>query len=104
MSRRPGRTSLALALPALAFIVYGAARVAAPVGALGLLFDQPVGFAAVALVTSLVGAVLLLVPRLELLVARPMAGPSRQPSGAEQARLGPMLERLSVHAGIDSSG
>ncbi len=104
MTRRPGRTSLALALPALAFIVYGAARVAAPVGALGLLFDEPLGFAAVAAVTAVVGAVLLLIPRMELIVARPMAGPSRPPTEAEQARLGPMLERLGAQAGIDPGG
>ncbi len=104
MTRRPGRTSLALALPALVFIVYGVARVAAPVGVLGLLFDEPLGFAAVAAVTSIVGAVLLVMPRLELIVARPLAGPSRPPSEAERARLDPMLERLGAHAGIDPEG
>ena len=69
MTRRPGRTSLALALPALVFILYGATRVAAPLGVLGLLFDNPLGFAAIAAATSLVGAGLLMVPRVQVAVS-----------------------------------
>jgi Zn-dependent protease with chaperone function len=101
VTRRPGRTSLALALAALVFIVYGAARVAAPTGALGFLFDEPIGFAAVAAATALIGAVLLMVPRIQIALAGPIAGPSRLPTDAEWSRLKPMFGRLAEHAGFD---
>ena len=102
MSRRPGRTSLALVLPALAFIAFGAARVVAPVGLLGLVFDHPGGFAVAAAVTSLAGAVLLLIRPVELAVARVIAGPAREPTEAERRELEPVLERLGARAGIDT--
>ena len=57
------------------------ARVAAPVSALGIVFHHPLGFAAVAAVTSLVGAVLLLVRPVELAVSGWLAGPTRVPLG-----------------------
>jgi Zn-dependent protease with chaperone function len=102
MTRRPGRTSLALALPALVFIIYGATRVAAPLGLLGLLFDEPLGFAAIAAATSLVLAGLLMVPRVQIAVSRMLAGASRPPTGAEWSRLEPILERLAAPAGFDT--
>ena len=43
MARRPGRTALALALPTLAFLLFGMARVVAPASGLGLVFDEPAG-------------------------------------------------------------
>ena len=102
MSRRPGRTSLALALTALLFIAFGATRVVAPVGVIGLLFHEPAGFAVVAAATALIGAVLLLIRRFELAVAGVMAGPTRPPTDAEQRQLGPALQRLGARAGIDT--
>ena len=56
-------------------------RVTAPVSAIGALFDEPLGFAAVAAAVAVVGAALLFVRPVELLVARVMAGSSRPPSG-----------------------
>jgi Zn-dependent protease with chaperone function len=92
---------MALALPALVFIAYGVTRVAAPLGLLGLVFDEPLGFATIAAATSLVLAGLLMVPRVQIAVSRMLAGASRPPTGAEWTRLGPMLERLAAHAGFD---
>lgn len=101
MTRRPGRTTLALALPFVLFIAFGMARVAAPVGLLGELFDDPRDFAIVAAVTSLLGAVLLAIRPLELRVARAIAGPSAAPTPEERARLDPLLARVGERAGVD---
>jgi hypothetical protein len=56
MSRRPDRTTPALVLTLLLFVAFGMGRVAAPVSALGVLFNEPVGFAVVSAVTALAGA------------------------------------------------
>src|SRR4051812_182964 len=101
MSRRLDRTTPALLLTLLAFVAFGMARVAAPVSALGAVFHEPLAFALVAAVTSLAGAVLLLVKPAELAVSRWLAGPSRLPSDAELERLGPMLERVGERSGVD---
>jgi Zn-dependent protease with chaperone function len=102
VARIPGRTTLALALPILLFVAFGMARVAAPVSALGLVFDEPLSFAVVAAIVSLGGAVLLLLRPVELSVAGVLAGPSRAPSGTEAERLGSLLERVGARAGIDT--
>jgi Zn-dependent protease with chaperone function len=102
VSRRPGRTTLALAVPLVLFVLFGMARVTAPVSALGLIFDEPIGFGAAAAVTSLLGTVLLLIPRCELAIAGVMAGPSREPSDDERSRLRGLLEPLTARAGIDA--
>jgi Zn-dependent protease with chaperone function len=101
VARRPGRTALALALPVLLFIAFGVARVVAPVSALGLVFDEPAVFAAVAAAASLAGALLLLARPVELAVARSIAGPARVPSEGERARLTELLSRVAARAGID---
>ena len=101
MSRRLDRTTPALLLTLLAFVAFGMLRVAAPVSALGVVFDEPLGFGVVAAVTSLAGAVLLLMRPVELAVSRWLAGPSRLPSDSELERLGPMLERIGGRAGLD---
>jgi Zn-dependent protease with chaperone function len=103
VARRPGRTTLALAAPLALFVLFGMARVTAPVSALGLLFDQPAGFAAVAVLVSLVGGLLLFVRPLELAVARALAGHTRSPSATEVERLGRLLQRVGSHAGIDAT-
>ena len=100
MSRRPGRTTLALALAMLAFVLFGMARVTAPVSAIGVLFDQPEGFAVVAAITSLVGAVLLFVRPIELKVAGLLGTNARAPAVEESARLDRLLEGPCGHAGI----
>jgi Zn-dependent protease with chaperone function len=102
VARRPGRATFALALPILLFVVFGMARVTAPVSALGLLFDEPAGFAALAAFVSVAGAVLLFVRPVELAVARALGGTSRPPSDAEGERLGRLLESVGGRAGIDT--
>ena len=103
MTRRPGRTTLALAVPLVLFVIFGMARVVAPVGLLGVVFDDPRDFAIAAAVTSLLGAVLLAIRPLELRVARVMAGPSESPSPEERARLDPLLARVGEKAGMEPS-
>src|SRR4051794_38707505 len=101
MTRRPGRTTLALAVPIVLLMGFGMARVAAPVGVLGFVFDDPRDFAIVAAVTSLLGAVLLAIRPIELRVADVMAGGSEPPTPEERARLDPMLARVGEQSGID---
>jgi len=101
MHRRPGRTTLALALPILLLIAFGMARVAAPVGALGLLFDEPAGFAVVAAFISIAGAVLLFVPPVELAVMRAFVGSTEEPSEGDSERLDTLLGRVGARAGAD---
>jgi Zn-dependent protease with chaperone function len=98
VARRPGRTALALLVPLLLFVVYGMVRVAAPVSALGLLFDEPVGFAVVAAAASLAGAALLFLRPLEVAVAGVIGGPARDPSDAERQRLDRLLTRVGARA------
>jgi len=100
VSRRPGRTTLALALAMLAFVLFGMARVTAPASAIGVLFDQPEGFAVVAAITSLIGAVLLFVRPIELRVARLLGTNARPPSEDESARLDRLLDGPCGQAGI----
>ena len=101
MTRRPGRTALALAVPVVLFIAFGMARVVAPVGLLGIVFDDPLDFAIAAAVTSLGGAVLLAIRPFEVRVAGVIAGPSVPPTSDERARLDPMLARVGERAGMD---
>jgi len=101
MSRRLDRTTPVLVLTLLAFVAFGMLRVTAPVSALGVVFHQPLGFGVVAAITSLAGALLLLVKPVELAVSGPLAGPARLPSDSELERLAPMLERIGGRARID---
>ena len=99
MTRRIDRGLLALVPTLIALIVFGAARVAAPVGVIGLIFNEPLEFALVALVVGLAGTGLLFVPAIEIRVGQWMV-PSRPPSPDERARLGGMLERIGARAGV----
>ena len=98
--RRPGRTALALAVPMFLFVLFGMTLVAAPATALGLLFDSPAEFAAVAAFVSVAGAALLFTRPVELAVARAVAGSSRVPTAAEAERLGPILRRVGDRTGV----
>jgi Zn-dependent protease with chaperone function len=100
MRRRPRLGTLALLLPLIVFVVFGMARVAAPVSALGLVFDEPAGFAVAALAFVLLANVLLFVKPVELAAARVLAGPTREPEPDERARLAPLLERVGDRAGL----
>jgi Zn-dependent protease with chaperone function len=104
VARGPGRSTLATALTILLFVLFGMARVAAPVSALGLVFHQPLGFAIAAALIAIGGAGLLFVRPVELAVARVLAGPSRPLSDVEEAGLGALLWRVGERAGIDTSG
>ena len=103
MARRPGRTTFALALPIIVFLLFGMARVVAPASALGLLFDQPAAFAIVAAVLSVVGAALLFMRPVELGVAAVLAGETVSLSPAETERLARLLGEVAERAGIDTS-
>jgi Zn-dependent protease with chaperone function len=102
VGRRPGRTTLALALPVLAFLAFGMARVVAPASGLGLLFDEPTGFAVVALVLSVAGAVLMFVRPVELGIAGVLAGPTAELSHEQAARFDKLLRRVGERARIDT--
>lgn len=102
MGRRLGRTTLALALPTLAFLLFGMARVAAPASGLGLLFDEPIGFGVVAIVLSVGGAVFMFVRPVELRMARVLAGQTAELAAAQAARLDKLLRRVGERAGIDT--
>src|SRR3954469_7374852 len=99
MSRRLDRGALALVLPLLGFIAFGAARVTAPVSLIGLLFDHPGDFALAALVVTFAGAALLAVPAIELRVAGVLA-PSRAPTPEEEGRLRRALQSIGARAGL----
>jgi Zn-dependent protease with chaperone function len=102
MGRRPGRTTLALALPLIAFVLFGMARVVAPASGLGLVFDEPIGFAIVALVLSIGGAALMFVRPVELRIASVLAGQTAALSDDQSARLDKLLGRVAERAGIDT--
>ena len=102
MGRRPGRTTLALALPTLAFLLFGMARVVAPSSGLGLLFDEPIGFAIVALVLSVAGAGLMFVRPVELRIATVLAGQTAELSPEQRERLDTLLRRVGERARIDT--
>jgi Zn-dependent protease with chaperone function len=99
LSRRPDRGLAVLLLPYLAFLAYGVARIDAPVSLLGLVFDEPLGFAIVATVVALGGTALLCSPRVERRVARVFVD-ARDPTDAERARLAALLARLGEHSGM----
>jgi len=101
LNRRPDRGLVVLLLPYLAFIAFGVARIDAPVSLIGLLFDEPLGFAIAATVVALGGTALLCAPAAERRVAR-LFVEARDPSPAEQERLGPLLDRLGARAGMEA--
>jgi Zn-dependent protease with chaperone function len=103
VTRRPGRTTLALALSILVFVLFGMARVVAPASALGLVFGEPAGFAVVAAVISLAGAALLFVRPVELAIGKVIAGPAAMPSAEDGDRLRSLLSRVGGRAGIDTT-
>ena len=103
MSRRPGRTTIALGVAIAAFVLFGMARVAAPVGLLGCLFDEPEGFAVAAAITSVVGAVLLFVRPVELAIARILGARGRPPTAEEAGRIERALALPCERSGLDRS-
>jgi Zn-dependent protease with chaperone function len=101
LGRRPDRGFVVLLLPYLAFIAFGIARIDAPVSLIGLLFDEPLGFAIAATVVAVGGTALLCTPAAERRVARVFVD-ARDPEPAEAERLAPLLDRLGERAGMDA--
>lgn len=99
--RRPDRGLLALLLPYLAFLAFGIARIDAPVSLIGLLFDEPLGFAIAATVVALAGTAVVCAPAVERRIAR-LFVEARDPAPEEAARLAPLLDRLGARAGMDA--
>jgi Zn-dependent protease with chaperone function len=99
LRRRPDRALLALVPALIAFVVFGAARVVAPVGLIGLLFDTPVQFAIVATVVAFAGTGLLFVRPVELAVGHVLVD-ARAPTAEETARLVPLVRRIGQRAGM----
>jgi hypothetical protein len=62
LKRRPDRGLVVLFLPYLAFLAFGVARIDAPFSLIGLLFDEPLGFAIAATVVALAGTALVCAP------------------------------------------
>jgi Zn-dependent protease with chaperone function len=101
LRRRPDRGLLVLLLPYAVFIAFGIARIDAPVSLIGLLFDEPLGFAVAATVVAVGGTALLCAPAAERRIARVFVD-ARDPEPAERARLDPLLARLGARAGMDA--
>lgn len=99
--RRPDRALLLLLPPLLLFLVFGAARVDAPVSLIGLLFDRPAEFALAATVLVFGGAVLMFVRPIERRLSGVFA-PSREPTPEERERLAPLLALLGQRSRIDT--
>jgi Zn-dependent protease with chaperone function len=100
VARRPGRTTIANVVALLAFLLYGMARVEAPVSGLGLVFDHPVTFAVVGAITAIGGAALLFVRPVELAVGRALVGDSREPTADEDARIRRLLAAIGARGGM----
>ena len=102
MARRPARTTVATTVAVLALLVFGMARVAAPVSALGLVFGDPVGFGIFAASVAVAGSTLLFVRPIELAVGRILVGSARAPSSDEAGRLFGLLQQVAERARIDA--
>jgi heat shock protein HtpX/STE24 endopeptidase len=103
MRRKPDRVVFALLWPLIAFVVFGALRVDAPISLIGLLFDSAWTFAVVSVVLTFGGAALLYVRPVERRVAGLMA-PSRAPTAEEERRLRGLLDAVGRRASVDTAG
>jgi Zn-dependent protease with chaperone function len=99
VSRRLDRGSLALLPPLLAFMAFGVARIDAPVGLIGLLFDEPLAFVLISTLVAVGAAALLFVPAIERRIAGVLV-PSRAPEPEEGARVEAALRRVGERAGM----
>lgn len=101
MTRRVDRGMLALLPPLLAYMAFGVARVDAPVGLIGLLFDAPLAFALTSTVIAIGGSVLLFVPAIERRLAGVLV-PSREADVRQRARIEAALARVGARADMDT--
>src|SRR5688572_27742277 len=99
LSRRPDRGLVVLLLPYLAFVAFGIAPIDAPVSLIGLLCDEPLGFAIAATVVAVGGTALLCAPAAERRIARLFVD-ARDPTPDEHERLAPLLDRLGERSGM----
>jgi Zn-dependent protease with chaperone function len=98
--RRPAAVTLLALIPLALLWLYGAARVAAPFGVLGLLFDHPWDFGLAAGAASALSVVLMAIPRVDRAVGRVLLG-GDEPEGEERARLQRLLGVVGTRAQVD---
>ena len=101
--RRPAPAVLLAIVPLALLWLFGAARVAAPVGLLGLLFDEPWQYGLLAALFACASVVLMAIPAVDRRVGRRL-NHAREPTQAERARLEPLLARVADGAGMDPAG
>ena len=100
---RPGAVSLLALIPLALLWLFGVARVAAPFGLLGLLFDHPWDYALVAGAAAAASVVLMAIRPVDRRVGRLMTG-GREPDQDERERLERLLDAVGAQAGIDAGG
>jgi hypothetical protein len=98
--RRPAAIALLALVPLLLLWAFGMVRVAAPVGLLGLVFDEPWDFALAATLFAVLSLVLMAIPAVDRSVGRWIT-PTRKPTETERARLEPLLSRAAQRAGME---
>jgi STE24 endopeptidase len=100
VSRRPALVTLLALVPLVLLWAFGMARVAAPFGVFGLLFDEPVTFAVTAAVFAGASVVLMAIPAVDRRVGRWLTN-ARAPTEEEWERLEPLLTAAAAAAGTD---
>jgi Zn-dependent protease with chaperone function len=98
--RRPAAVTLLSLVPLAMLWAFGAARVAAPFGLIGLLFDHPWQYATTAAVVAALSVVLMAVPAVDRAVGGVLLG-GREPEPEEQARLRPLMASVGARARVD---
>lgn len=98
--RRPAAIAVLALVPLVLLWGFGMLRVAAPVGLLGLVFDEPWSFGLAAAGFAALSSVLMAIPAVDRRVGRWIA-PTRKPTPEERARLSPLLDRAAAPSGMD---
>ena len=82
--------------------LFGAMRVAAPFGLLGLLFDHPWDYVIAAAAFAAISAMLMAIPAVDRRVGTLLNG-GEDPQGEARDRLRSLMESVGSHAGVDST-
>jgi Zn-dependent protease with chaperone function len=98
--RRPAVIAFLALVPLLLLWAFGMVRVAAPVGLLGLVFDEPWGFALAAALFAALSLVLMAIPAVDRRVGRWITN-AAEPGQSDRARLEPLIARAASPAGMD---
>jgi Zn-dependent protease with chaperone function len=77
-------------VPLAALVAFGMSRVVAPVGLIGLVFDEPWEFGLTAIVLMVISLALMAIPAVDARVGRTLAG-AREPTAPERERLDALL-------------